>query len=475
LAPALTSAEQILQRISAFKGVDLSGRVTFGSPQQQEQVTAAIANLEKQLEVLGETSAQASPKVNSLFDVLNRFDPKTGKNIGLTAEAFEQLRRTAPEVAQFVGDALERNLGGNIFERLRRGPIGFLEVMRALAAVKIADPVPVTVAKSFEDLKKSAEALLASLGELGLSKIFDDAAASVRSLKTAFDSFAGGAEFAGIKKGAQDAATELNNLNALAQSAGKSIHDALTASFVKPAADQQGIGIFEALATNIQQTLDGIHIPDFLRPLVDYARIDFGLVLDGANELIAAMSAAFSAGLSTIWQSLVTAAQTAFQAIQTAWQALVNLINSTKFQPPQPGVGGAPSVTEFAGGGFVSGPGSTTSDSIFARLSNFEYVMRAAAVKFYGVDFMHAINALRLPKDFFRGFNLGGLVLPPFPSPPRFAQGGLAMAGQTRSLTLVLDGRSFAVAGAKNVVDDLERAADLHNLSRMGRAPGWVR
>jgi hypothetical protein len=49
------------------------------------------------------------------------------------------------------------------------------------------------------------------------------------------------------------------------------------------------------------------------------------------------------------------------------------------------------------------------------------------------------------------------------------------MAGQTRSLTLVLDGRSFAVAGAKNVVDDLERAADLHNLSRMGRAPGWVR
>jgi hypothetical protein len=478
LAPALTSAEQVLQRISAFKGIDLSGKVTFGSPQQQEQVTAAIANLEKQLEVLGETSAQASPKVNSLFDVLNRFDPKTGKNLGLTADAFEQLRRTVPEVAQIVGDAIEKNLGGNIFERLRQGPISFLEVLRALAAVKITDPIPTTVAKSFEDLKKSGEALLASLGEAGLSKIFDDAAASVRSLKTEFDLFAKTDEFAGIKKGATDAATELNNLNTVAQATGKAIHDALTASFVKPAADQQGIGIFEAIITNLQQTLDGIHIPDFLRPLVDYARIDFGLVADAFNELHQTIAGVTWAG---VFDGLLSAAQTVFQAIQTAWQALVSFVSQNQPQFQSPG-GGSSSFSEFApggaaGGGHIRGAGTSTSDSILAWLSNNEFVMRSAAVSHYGVGFMQAINSMRLPKDFFRSFNLGGLVLPPFPSPPRFAQGGLATAGDQalRPVNIFFDRQKFALAGSGDEVERLVKASVFEQLAAGGRSPSWRR
>jgi hypothetical protein len=142
--------------------------------------------------------------------------------------------------------------------------------------------------------------------------------------------------------------------------------------------------------------------------------------------------------------------------------------------PQVSGDAGGGTEVRSAGGGLITGPGSATSDSILARLSNFEYVVKASAVKFYGVDLMHALNAMRLPRDFFKGFNLGGLVLPPFPSPSRYAQGGL-VSGHGRTLTLVLDGRAFAVAGSKTVVDDLERAADLHNLSRMGRTPGWVR
>lgn len=46
----------------------------------------------------------------------------------------------------------------------------------------------------------------------------------------------------------------------------------------------------------------------------------------------------------------------------------------------------------YASGGFVSGAGTGTSDSIAARLSNGEFVMRANAVKSYGVDFMNALN-----------------------------------------------------------------------------------
>lgn len=59
----------------------------------------------------------------------------------------------------------------------------------------------------------------------------------------------------------------------------------------------------------------------------------------------------------------------------------------------------------FASGGHVRGPGSGTSDSILARLSNGEYVLRAAAVRKYGVAMLDKLNGLSMP-----GFASGGLV-----------------------------------------------------------------
>jgi len=53
--------------------------------------------------------------------------------------------------------------------------------------------------------------------------------------------------------------------------------------------------------------------------------------------------------------------------------------------------GGGPAAS-----GLIRGPGSETSDSIPAWLSNGEFVMRAKAVKKYGLAKMHAMNALRL-------------------------------------------------------------------------------
>jgi hypothetical protein len=47
---------------------------------------------------------------------------------------------------------------------------------------------------------------------------------------------------------------------------------------------------------------------------------------------------------------------------------------------------------ENAAGGYISGPGTGTSDSIPAMLSNGEFVMRAKAVDHWGVDRLHAMN-----------------------------------------------------------------------------------
>jgi TP901 family phage tail tape measure protein len=52
----------------------------------------------------------------------------------------------------------------------------------------------------------------------------------------------------------------------------------------------------------------------------------------------------------------------------------------------------------LAQGGMVRGPGSSTSDSINARLSNGEYVLRANAVKYYGTDFMNSLNQMQVQK-----------------------------------------------------------------------------
>lgn len=55
-------------------------------------------------------------------------------------------------------------------------------------------------------------------------------------------------------------------------------------------------------------------------------------------------------------------------------------------------------VKEAAGGGLIRGPGTSTSDSIDARLSDGEYVIRARAVDHYGVGTFDRLNAMRFAK-----------------------------------------------------------------------------
>jgi len=72
-------------------------------------------------------------------------------------------------------------------------------------------------------------------------------------------------------------------------------------------------------------------------------------------------------------------------------------------------------VAEAAEGGYISGPGGPTSDSIPAMLSDGEYVINAAAVRRVGVDALDYINGL------------GGRGIAR-PASFRFASGGVALA-----------------------------------------------
>jgi len=81
--------------------------------------------------------------------------------------------------------------------------------------------------------------------------------------------------------------------------------------------------------------------------------------------------------------------------IQTVHTNVIRTVNETV---PQAGVAPVPhhlGFARFATGGFVSGPGTSTSDSIAARLSAGEYVVSAAAVQRYGVDLFDSLNQMR--------------------------------------------------------------------------------
>ena len=75
---------------------------------------------------------------------------------------------------------------------------------------------------------------------------------------------------------------------------------------------------------------------------------------------------------------------------------------------------GAFGGTKKAAGGYIAGPGTSTSDSIPALLSNGEYVIKASAVSQYGRGFFDRLNAKR--------FASGGLVGGGSPAPAFGAQ-----------------------------------------------------
>ncbi|MDY0191675.1 MAG: hypothetical protein RBR22_13190 [Desulfuromonas sp.] len=136
------------------------------------------------------------------------------------------------------------------------------------------------------------------------------------------------------------------------------------------------------------------------------------------------------------------------EAAKTQLQTFAESFNTTITIPFRvaPPAGSSDDVPGFASGGHIRGAGTGTSDSILARLSNGEYVMKAAAVRKYGVRAMQNLNNMQLPR-----FNTGGMV------------GQVSSVAQQNIGTVQFNlpsGDSFSVdvAGTSNL-DDLHRAA----------------
>lgn len=75
--------------------------------------------------------------------------------------------------------------------------------------------------------------------------------------------------------------------------------------------------------------------------------------------------------------------------------SIAGIIASANFS----GGGNAGTTAGYATGGRIRGPGTGTSDSVTIRASDGEYMQRAAAVAYYGEDFMDAVNNLEYPRN----------------------------------------------------------------------------
>lgn len=142
--------------------------------------------------------------------------------------------------------------------------------------------------------------------------------------------------------------------------------------------------------------------------------------------------------------------------------------------------GGTVSTQAMARGGRVSGPGTGTSDSILARLSAGEYVLRAAVVRRYGAGLFDAFNRMTMPV---RGFAAGGMVDglsaalgSVLPSPLAMPQPATAGAGSSRVLNLTIGSESFTgLRGDEDTMERLTHFAVRQQMRSPGRKPNWHR
>ena len=159
----------------------------------------------------------------------------------------------------------------------------------------------------------------------------------------------------------------------------------------------------------------------------DAAQQGFATFLSDVTSGTKSISGAFQSMAGSVVQALqqVLAKMIAMKAMEAAFSF---------FGLPVPG--GA--AVKAATGGYIAGPGTGTSDSIPAWLSNGEFVVRAAAVNAVGLEALHEINRRgRLPAPRVSAAHPGSVQ--------RYADGGLvgsladATGGGYTQLSIGLD------------------------------------
>lgn len=231
---------------------------------------------------------------------------------------------------------------------------------------------------------------------------------------------------------------------------------------------------------------------------------NFKLTIGALWELIKAFAGWVARGFVSVWDTVSGAITGAFQtaiywvqyAFGLAEQKLGKLWDSIKVVGDALGkvFGGgstesspaAATVGGNAAGGYIAGPGTGTSDSILARLSNGEFVIKAQAVKHYGVSLMDAINNMSagIRNARYAGGGLAGSLAGV--GVPRFASGGMvdnpfaghfatstSLGNAFHQVTIQIGGWEASLLGTPEQVDKFKRFANEQQMKSGGTKPSW--
>jgi hypothetical protein len=144
-----------------------------------------------------------------------------------------------------------------------------------------------------------------------------------------------------------------------------------------------------------QQNADGVEaLKDNLRSLSD----SLAYVKNAARD-------AFQNGLADLLVSIGDQTTSLTDKFKALGKAILNAIAQAMAMRAATELTSMMFGAPHAEGGHILGPGTSTSDSIPAYLSNGEFVIKAAAVARYGPGLFDALNGLRVPR-----FAQGGLV-----------------------------------------------------------------
>ena len=160
----------------------------------------------------------------------------------------------------------------------------------------------------------------------------------------------------------------------------------------------------------------------------------FGSLKQGLNDLVTGVKSV-SDVIKTIISDLLSKLAEMFLN-----RALTNMMAG--MGGASGGIGGFLSgLFGFATGGYVMGPGTETSDSILAKLSRGEFVIKAASVRALGLDTLNYINR--------------------YGSLPRFATGGFVDGGLGGGSTTVQNSvNTTAVLATERVINELMQSPD---------------
>jgi TP901 family phage tail tape measure protein len=447
---ALIAAPKILAMKASLEALNVSARTTsramtaMSVAMKGGVIAAGLAGIAVAATQVADALAKSGPGLGSMTDALADFG-RTGQVSGALAEVVgDNFQSLAGKIENANKNIVARSLSDSV-----RSDINALESLDQTLASLVQSGNPDVAAKAFAEIRRNA----GDLSDEDLAGTFDaygealaGAAADAKLNASATRDAAGASGELG------DAATEA--ANALKEQA-----DALRAQYDPVFAMQKAIGDHReaqiALAEAVKEHGRGSQEATEAEWALFEATVGLsgasntlaGAMQDGTTSVAASkeqlqqwvrqglisqeQANTLAGGLKNVTDKAntlsgtpakvrvsetgVAAASEALTAVQRKMEGLdgrvanVTVRYSSMGADRIVGVGGG---IQRASGGYVSGPGTDTSDSIPARLSNGEYVLRAAAVRRIGVSELDQMNRGYAQGGLVRGYAAGGAVSP---------------------------------------------------------------